>query len=342
MPPRNGDPRSTRRLAALRTPPPTVLDAFGLRGAEVRPLNKGFGSRKWLVQRRGEVFVVRGLSGADGLDRPAFVAAVQQHIACATGLSPMLLSASDGRDFHFEGDTGFIAVGYVPGRAGGVEPSRRACRSLGHVLGRVHAALRSLPVEGGGAELMTIPTQPEAGLNEAIRLAVAARRPAVAAALRYKLRRLESVDEADRYLFRSVVERVIHGDFHPDNVVSRVGRPAGVIDYDRACRFPHVYELIRGLMLSVRPSGAWSNEVPRLRAFLEGYASWCSPTPEETDIAVPLYRYVQLADTHGLTVTADGRVPNRSFGLARVARICWLDLHERQLRELVRSTLSRA
>src|SRR5690606_11909936 len=80
--------------------------------------------------------------------------------------------------------------------------------------------------------------------------------------LREEAARLEALPAA--------AEGVIHADWFPDNVKFAGTRVSSVLDFEMACRAPYVLDL--GIAIDANCFGEDGRfDVPRVRAFVEGY-----------------------------------------------------------------------
>jgi Ser/Thr protein kinase RdoA (MazF antagonist) len=113
------------------------------------------------------------------------------------------------------------------------------------------------------------------------------RLPALTARLRYRIARIEGIDEAlrDRLLARLEAlpdsDRLCHGDFHPFNIVGAPGS-AMVIDWLDAASGPPAADVARSYILIVSAAGEFA------RDYVAAYAEAAKMPPEEIMAWVPV------------------------------------------------------
>ncbi len=103
-----------------------------------------------------------------------------------------------------------------------------------------------------------------------------------------------AAEHANRAGLGALPERLIHGDWHPGNLVFRDGRVIGVIDYDAMRLSRRAMDIANGaLQFSILAGGdpaEWPDalDLERFRAFLDGYAEEQSPAETERTCLVDL------------------------------------------------------
>jgi homoserine kinase type II len=164
----------------------------------------------------------------------------------------------------------------------------RQAKAMGAMLGRVHAALESLPTPAGSPRSAE-PTaetvrRTEELLSHIDGLADAGADEAAAhrwlAAQRDWLR-LHTDDPEPK----PGPEQTVHGDYHDANVVFEGDAVSGVLDWDKADRGSPLEELTRAMHLS------FALEPRRCRAFLAGYRTVRPVETDELDGAARRYGF---------------------------------------------------
>jgi Ser/Thr protein kinase RdoA (MazF antagonist) len=304
------------------------------------------GGRAWLVDAEGGRFVLRRFPADLASGQAEFAAAVQQCVAVTGGPAMAVVADAAGRLVARVEDQAFVMVRFAEGqcRPEGFPPAE-LCREFGRALGRIHRCLRSRPdLAAGSPRVTSDPADPAA----AIRGALARHGPDCPHAhtrqvLAAKLAQAQALSPSALTLPARLPASVIHGDFHPGNVVVDGGRATAVLDFDLARVCPPGYEVVRGLLYCVKPTGGHQRFSPRATAFLSGYLGVSSLSQDEVSTMVELYRVVQILDVHGLDVCGGAGGDLLAFGMARFALLRWLDRYGAvlsALAESVRSSLS--
>lgn len=302
---------------------------------QAQPLIGDSGRTHWLLTTASSRFVLRALPPGTDVQRAKFTATVQQH-AAASGLAPSVVPDAQGRLVTHDAGRTFVLTGYAEGSCDLPRfPDARQCRELGDLLGRMHRCLRSAPriPDAAGQPLQAGPV---AGLVAA--LAAHHRpdcvHPGARKALLAKLRLARALTPDQLEQPRTRTRQLVHGDFHPGNLVVADGRVQVVIDFERTRLAPPGYELVRALLYCVNPAGPPVVAEPRVTAFLTGYLNVFPLNREALGTMVGLYRAVQVLDPHGLDRCADAESWRFRFGHARFALLRWLDLRGKWLTDL--------
>ncbi|WP_030592992.1 phosphotransferase [Streptomyces anulatus] len=303
-------------------------------GQVITRLPAGTNTAPWLISTTHGRYVLRRLPEYFTPERARFTAAAHDHAARTSGLAPAVLSNNDGHLTTEHGTHHYLLTRHAAGNhphTDAATPSQ--CHDLGTVLGRIHQHLRELPVPAT-APRQAIPADPTAGIRAAAAAHAGpdcshrhARRLLAA-----KLRRAQALTTADLDELRSLPQALIHGDFHPGNVlVLDDNRISAVLDFDLARLAPPAYELLRALLYCTQPAGPPTVYAPRVIAFLTGYLDVAPLSHRELTTMTALYETTQLLDTYGLAVCDSAPPALLSFGHARFALLYWLRRNARTL-----------
>jgi homoserine kinase type II len=294
---------------------------------------------------RGDFFLKRRAPGRDDIERVAFAHAVQRQLSRLGYPVPRILdvrgASGDGPSSVLRLDDGIYELfEYVDG----LRPDRSVVTAAraGSALGRLHRLLAGwqppLPPPRGGYHGSD-------QVGHALRLARRAIRkvePTIdAEALREQTRALNRayrdaaarVDEAGYATWES---RLLHGDWHPGNLLYRGGDVIAVLDFDSARLEPRMSDVANGaLQFSIQMGGSenpleWPEglDPAKIRVFLREYdlASGEPLRPEER-ASLPWLIIEALVVESVVPIAATGRFSRLSGSrfLAMVrAKIEWL------------------
>lgn len=170
--------------------------------------------------------------------------------------------------------------------------------SMGRMLGRIHAALATLPLR----QAARYPVRGLAWDSKRASEEMAEYEKAIA--------RRPHLDEFDRHAlasfsyrrtliggglpppaaFAGLPSQLVHGDFHEGNVFFDArGEVSGVIDWELAYTGPRALEIVRAMDFALRVSQEELAGWERVRAFLQGYATEAPLTLAECEAMPDLY-----------------------------------------------------
>jgi Ser/Thr protein kinase RdoA (MazF antagonist) len=295
-------------------------------GRVVTRMAGGANTAPWLITAQNGRFVLRRLPNYLGPARARFAAAVHDHAARTLDVVPAVLANNNGDLITEHTDHRYLLTQRARGNPLPQDPPTPAqCRRLGDVLGRLHQRLQEMPLPAETPR-QRVPADLTAGLRAA---AAAHEHPgcrhrSARQALAVKLRRAQALRAAELAVLRELPVALVHGDFHPGNILGVDGRVSGVLDFDLVRLAPPAYELARALIYCTHPAGAASVYAPRVTAFLTGYLTVVPLSRHELATMAELYETTQILDTYGLAV-CEGAAPGLvAFGHARFALLYWL------------------
>lgn len=292
-----------------------------------------------LQTQRGRFLLKRRAAGRDDPFKVAFSHALQSHLRQKRFPVPSLVGTRDENNSLLQ-SLGRIyeMFEYVDGERfdGSLEQTSQA----GTALARYHNAVRDFhtewsPPAGSFHDAQSVRN----GLNAiptitASHDSVVGREAQMLQTTQELYERYEETADAVRRLgFANWPITIIHGDWHPGNMLFREGKLVCVIDFDAARHQPTVVDAAYGtLQFSILRSAADPNEWPayfdesRLRRFMAAYLS-IAPLATEMRRAVPLLMIEALIAETVYPIAATGSFGHMpGFGMLQMVRrkVRWL------------------
>jgi len=320
-----------------------VVGRYDLGGSwEVAGPGGGTANRNLVIASpRGRFFLRRRHPRYSSPAQVAYDHALMRHLASKGVSGPLPVATREGETAVREGGAVYELQHLVAGAA--FEPERLdQLRGAALALAAFHAALDDFaPPVPKELPRYDAPQAIRSGFEALLPLAAPEQRAAIERILR-AIARLEA-DFPDS-AYDALPHGIIHGDYHPANVLFDGPRVAGIFDLDWASRQPRVRDLSDGIYYfgarrhaPVDGADIYSlNEglpydIPRARLFLDAYR-------EEREVAVAEVRALPLvaaarwlfARVAGLRKVAEGE--RVAFALrGTLAPIEWLEAHGAEL-----------
>jgi Ser/Thr protein kinase RdoA (MazF antagonist) len=320
------------------------------------PLSGGSSaSPKFVVQACGKAFVLKCRAAHAGdAERIAFAHGFIQATAAAGVPVAMPVPSRQGRVHEPVGDRAWELFPFVVGERWSRRPGQ--ARAAGEALGCMHAAGLDFVWHG---HVQAASFHGNLKVLEALRrVPRAVHRVEPDADMVALVNACETLAEAYTEASAAVEEvgyaqldsQVVHGDFHPGNVIFEGDRVAAVIDFDAARLEPAVVDFANGLMQFACFRGtatrvaAWPAELDALRlaAFTHAYARRGERTlMDHVDMVPPLMIEACVSEA-SLPIARRGR-----FGPAKASevlhlvarRVSWLRRNGAQVREWLLGSL---
>jgi len=284
---------------------------------------------------RGRFLFKRRARGKDDLRKVAFTHQIQLHLAGENFPLPHLIGTrADNNSLLVLDDHIYEMFEYV--EAGGYDGSLEATHDAGRVLGLYHKLLAGFrsdysPARGSYHNADAVA---EAVRNTAASLPMDSRPPAdvLMATVSFMDETYRTcAAQADQAGLKDWPAQIVHGDWHPGNMLFRDRLVVGVIDYDSARLQQRAIDLANGALQFSIIGGAddpsqWPAHLDetRLRRFLDGYDSVNVISKAEMEV-LPLLMCEAMIAEAVLPIAATG-----SFG--RMEGFAFLQMIERKVR----------
>ena len=279
-------------MTAILTVPQSVLERFGLTGAEAAPLGHGLINHTWLMVSSGGR--KRVLQRVNGIFPPAVnddIAAVTQHLARSGLETPMLVPSRDGARW-VEDEGIWRVMTHVPGTCRNALENATQAREAGALLGRFHRALAGFEHRFAASRLGVHDTARHLDtLERALTEHTAHRDYGLIAPLGHRILEMAAALPS----LPTTPDRIVHGDPKINNIIfaAESDRARCLIDLDTLGPMPLPLELGDAFRSWCNPGSEDTTDTSfSLAAFgaaVEGYASATAGfiEPEESAAMVP-------------------------------------------------------
>jgi len=292
---------------------------------------------------KGTFLLKRRPRGRDDMNRVAFAHAVQRHLAARGFPVTSLVATSDEHKTVLNVDNHIYELfAFVTGSR--CDGSAEATTDAGRHLAHLHVCLRDFahdyePFQGSFHDSATV-RQHLQMIRTDKRTGSLQRAAAVTESLVIRYDR--SSNRVDRVGYASWKRQVIHGDWHPGNLLFSDRKVVGVVDFDSIRIAPPVTDLANGMLqfsiLGVSPDPAqWPDALDqeRLLQFLAGYREVVPLSKHKLYGLVDLMIEAMVAEAV-LPVAATGFFGDHSgldFLRMIVRKTKWLRRHRKELTE---------
>jgi len=299
-----------------------------------------------VVTEGGKFLLKRRPKGKANLAHVDFAHAVQSHLAADGFPVTMLMATHEDKSTIFERDNHIYELfKFVSGAR--YDGSAEATLEAGRQLGRLHLDLTDFSTAEAGALRGSF--HDSSTVRRHLRAAGGKKAGRPDRNLQQVVEVLmelynESSVRVNELGFDSWPEQVVHGDWHPGNMLFRGHRLVAVLDFDSARVAPRVTDLANGMLqfsiVGGRPNPAdWPDYLnePKALQFLDGYRQVTEPGDYELGSVVDLMIETMIAEAI-LPVAATGffgPLSGLDF-LKMILRKCrWINKHRRKLAESI-------
>ncbi|MBD5634397.1 MAG: phosphotransferase [Candidatus Eremiobacteraeota bacterium] len=255
-----------------------LAEACGIPAEPVRERAGGYSNEAWLARASGERLVVVRRYGRLNVSRSAlfYEHAVMRHASERTAFVYAPLETAGESLRLLEGR--FVGMlPFVPGETG----ERRAFAPAAQTLARFHRAMHGFRANRPRAT-RTLGTL--AWLRE--RFVRFAHDPTLARAVDWNVA-IAAVAGATARIAPRVTRLplgVVHGDAHPDNVVTRMGTAVALIDFDFTHESERAYDVATAADSYARDAEDGALDARRFAAFVRGYDAALPLAPDEWSV----------------------------------------------------------
>ncbi len=294
-----------------------------------------------IVAERGKYLLKRRAARRARPERVRFTHAVQTHLVLAGFPVAPLQPTRDGRRTIVQQREHIYELFlFVPGRT--FERTVPQARAAGAILAQFHAAVASfvlpdgLPAPRGDYHDNTIVRTGLCSIGSSLTShdSFSGDEAELAGIVQFLLERYDDAAQAVKS-FRSLsdAEAVVHADWHPGNLLFRDDHVVAVVDYDSVRFARPLIDVANGaLQFSMTGEGdpaGWPTEQDedRLTAFLDGYASVVSLTPDERACVPHMMAEALISECVG-PIAATGSVgPWSGFRVLKMVRrkLGWME-----------------
>ncbi|MEU7894222.1 phosphotransferase [Nonomuraea sp. NPDC049152] len=290
---------------------PRLQEAFRLGpldAADLQYLTDGMMNRNWRVRTSRATYALKQI-----LDVPLSTARRNLRVQIMLAADELPASSPevsvDGDVVVEVGDRGYCLLPWVDGaHLPGLDLSLDQAEQLGHLIGRIHQRLNSLPPESGLAQAPATPrskvTDPAVATAEADRYlrlisALDVPQPFDLAAAELLEQRKTLIDKyADQRPSNDASAGPAgwtHGDLQHRNVLWRDGQIAAVLDWDRIRIRPFAEEVTRTATVQFSSSTGLL-DLDRIAAFAAGYRRMVRLLPEDLADALDRLWWKRMSD----------------------------------------------
>lgn len=337
-----------------------VIPCFGVGRIEVaREFRRGSRSSPKLkiISDRGEFLLKRRSLARHPVGRIRFAHALQAALARqGFPVAPLLPDRTTGDTLLVQGEWAYELFRFVVGER--YEKTGRGAARAGDTVARLHRVARDLDasaVPPASFHNSTIVRTALQRLPASIAAAERGRGSApssatVSLAVRLSEEYERAVEEIRDLGFASLRPGVVHGDWHPGNIIFRTGTNnlavAAVIDFDSARSEPWVTEVANGMaQFAIRGEGGTSPlhwpvdfDAKRLQAFLHGYLGAADrPLTIEERSMIPWMMIEALIAESSVPVANQGSfadLPGGSFMELVLRKADWIRQHRKAISSL--------
>ncbi len=303
-----------------------------------------------VVAAAGVFLLKRRSTSRHPIARIRFAHSLQAHLErLSYPLAPLLRVHETGSTLCLFDDFAYELFRFVVGERYDKSPDE--CARAGEVLGQLHRHAEHFDASSALSASFHDSPSVRSALDH-IAEAIARVTPTVnrsgLEALARELRVLyaRAGDVIDLLGFRGLARGVVHGDWHPGNLIYRSGGVAAVIDFDSARAEPWITEVANGMLqFSIQGEGgvsplAWPDNLDprRMRSFFTGYLTAAQRPPTQEERAMIPWMMIEA-------MIAESSIPVANHGsfadlagdafMDLVWRKCeWVRQHRRAIAEL--------
>ncbi len=264
---------------------------------------KGYSTSNWVINTDEKKYIIKLFNTKLSAGRVRFIAESQNFIAQSLNCAPLIYRNTSGELFCCTSN-GLYAIiyEYVEGQTYSItDLGNQIYYNLGAFLGRIHASYQNFVSDNRYAQKLFLRYSPEERIKSLIKFHEKSTMNAFCIeSLIYKYTKLAHFPKIHLVQFKYIPRQVIHGDFYIDNLLFNENHKiVALIDYEQSCRFFKAYELLRAMFYTIYTPSQISRLEYKITQFLSGYLEFSDLSYIEINYMLPLYYWIQLADTYG-------------------------------------------
>lgn len=301
-----------------------ILKEFNIQYIDIKRLNKGYVSRKWLIKDiYNNIFILKE-SCITNSERLNYICYIQEQL---NSISPKIYSSHDKKHITINNKF-YILYEYIEGKQlKTAQINKKIGFEIGQFMGKLHNLMNNIKENGLADKKNTI------GLNLC--------KPNIVKMNhlinyyknhdtfyeRILLYKLKFVKKMDYSKLMSKVEnlldkQIIHGDFYIDNIIFKNDQ-IYILDFDQAGIFYKLYELFRGMFFVCYDESKEENEnIEKIKYFIKGYKT--ENNIENFDVAYEFYIYMLSNSLTCLDIKSSKNNNCRDFAIYRYNMLKWI------------------
>ena len=301
-----------------------ILKEFNIRYIDIKKLNKGYVSRKWLITDMYNKSFILKESCIKNSERLNYICYIQEKL---NSISPKIYSSHD-KNYVTINNKFYILYEYINGKQLITSQiNKNICFEIGQFMGKLHNLMNTIK------EIELTDKKNTIGLNlckpniEKMNYLINYYKNHDFFYERILLDKLKFVKRIDYTKLMSKIEnsldkQIIHGDFYIDNIMFK-NNSIYILDFDQAGIFYKLYELFRGMFFICYDESKEENEnIEKIKYFIKGYKT--ENIIKNFDVAYEFYIYMLSNSLTGLDIKSSKKNSCRDFAIYRYNMLKWI------------------
>ncbi len=297
-----------------------IINKYKLNALKVESIEKGFTSKKWLIQTdTGKAYVLKEIDNQP-VSRMNFILSVQSQLK---SIAPQILLSENKKLYVKNQNKYYYIAEFIDGETDVI--TSESLVNIGIFMGKLHKMLFSVKTKEK-SDFLKVPDN-ENKIKNHIRKV---ENQEIKNILLNKLKIIEKIQSETRDLEQRLQHQIIHGDFYCDNLISTT-EGLKIIDFDQTCYFYKEYELLRGAFMLVYSSNKTVEKIiSDLKLFFRGYSKTNYILSSQS--TYHFYLKVQANDLAGLGLEKSSKL-DMNFAIKRNNMLLFLFQHKNKIIE---------